>query len=238
MGNRYNDELTKELKDIKSSDIKMIIEILNNHISGSDRDKVLCQIKNLKGTLTVDNNNVEDKMAKFREDFNKIRSGEVFIKCYCEPTGQYFYGEEITDNSYNIDGKLWTIFYNSYELLEELINLKQYLYAMEVVDSLLFTNYFCGEVLDPDGDEYIAEMDFEFYEIEELIPFNFDTVRLYGAYAAIMINGDDMLEKLNKYLDPYQNVEDCQYLGVEKILNIKEISKKFENYRKKNKKFN
>ena len=53
-----------------------------------------------------------------------------------------------------------------------------------------------------------------------------------------MINGDDMLEKLNKYLDPYQNVEDCQYLGVEKILNIKEISKKFENYRKKNKKFN
>lgn len=107
---------------------------------------------------------------------------------------------------------------------------------MEVVDSLLFTNYFCGEVIEPNDDEYITEMDFEFYEIEDLVPFSFDNVRLYGAYASIMINDDDMLEKLNKYLDPYQNVEECQYLGIEKIPNIKEISKKFENFRKKNKK--
>lgn len=222
----YN-KFNEKIKDLNFKELKDVINNVIRKISENKYEEVL-NIFNV-----VNNSNEQEivnKIQEYKEKFELIDNFEL----YFHASGYEDYGD-----SYSPWGGDWIWEYsdedNVSSLIEEAIilgieltNQKQYKYAKELFDLVIYANY---HVLDDDGEDYF---EISLTELKEnyLININVETICLYAIYATYQCVDD--CSKARVIYEYFKNenfkdisIEDSFKLGVEVL---KETDKFWNNW--------
>ena len=127
-----------------------------------------------------------------------------------------------------------------YELIHKLIFSKNYKDTLNIVDLLLYSDYTCEEISDPeysDSDEVIDTFDMDIFALQDNLDFYINTVILYAIYAIIMGDIEEKYKKIDSYInDRNIDIRECQNLGIEEVSNLDKIYDDWLKYKKINKK--
>ena len=127
----------------------------------------------------------------------------------------------------------------TYEFGKTLIYHKEYAKAIEMFDLILFTNYSCEEVGNPEYDDSGDMHDtfkVDITDLKDSLDFDLDYACLYGIYAVLASNYPNKCQKVYKYLKKcsHHNLEDALDLGIETITNIEKFKNEYQTYLNKN----
>lgn len=221
--NKFNEK-------IKELDFEELKDVINNVIRKIPENKYE-EVLNIFNV--VNNSNVQEianKIQEYKEKFELIDNFELYF---------YASGYEDYGDSYSPWGGDWIWEYNDENnvgsLIEEAImlgidltNQKQYKYAKELFDLVLYANY---QVLDDDGEDYF-EISLTELKENHLININIKTICLYAIYATYQCVDD--CSKARIIYEYFKNenfrdisIEDSFKLGVEVL---KETNKFWNNW--------
>lgn len=234
------DEFLKEIKqNIENMSLdesrKIIVEICKD-ITEENYYKTLYKIKNVNDSLNISFEEIKDDIDKIYNELMKIQNGEIVSKCYEIKTGYYSMFDDDSDYYFYLTKEMNDVLNKLYNLILKLIFSKNYEYVLKIIDLMLYSNYICEEISNPeycDYDEVIDTFDIDIFSLKNQLDFDLDNVILYGVYACIMNDEKDKFEKIDKYLNNREiDIRKCQNLGIEKIPNIEKIYSDWLNYKK------
>ena len=175
-----------------------------------------------------------DEMCK---DFKKVQDGEIVFKCYGVETGYYSAFGEDYDYHYYPTNEMDNILNRMYDLIRKLIFSKNYIEAINIIDLMLYTDYTCEEISNPeysDDDEVIDTFDIDIDSLKENLDFDINIVILFAVYAIIMGNIKDKFKKIDGYIkDKRIDIRNCKNLGIEEVPDLEEIYKEWLKYKNK-----
>ncbi len=124
-----------------------------------------------------------------------------------------------------------------YDLIRKLIFSKDYMETLNIIDLMLYSDYTCEEISNPeysDDDEVIDTFDMDVDSLKENLDFDINTVILYAIYAIIMSDISDKFKKIDGYIkDKHIDIRDCQNLGIEEVPNLDAIYDEWLKYKNK-----
>jgi hypothetical protein len=238
--NKFLKEVNKNIKDISLDESKAIIIEICKDISENNYYKVLYRIKNIENNPNILSDNIKKEVNEIYNDFKKVQSGDIVFKCYSVETGYYSaFGEEY-DYHYYPTNEMNELLNRMYELIHKLIFSKNYKDTLNIVDLLLYSDYTCEEISDPeysDSDEVIDTFDMDIFALQDNLDFYINTVILYAIYAIIMGDIEEKYKKIDSYInDRNIDIRECQNLGIEEVSNLDKIYDDWLKYKKINKK--
>ena len=233
----FQKEIANNVKTISQIQTIKIINILTNEIPSTCYEKILCQIQNENGTLKTDKQKIIQTESEIKKLYEQVNNGEICFRCYSYPNGSYSYYEEDYDYHYYSNEEIDEVLDKTYEFGRTLIYHKEYSKAIEMFDLILFTNYLCEEVGNPEydnQDEVLDTFEVDIEELRESLDFDLDYVCLYGIYATLDGNYPNKCEKVHQYLKKCQShkLEAAFDLGIEPIKNIENFKEEWKNYLK------
>lgn len=236
----FIEKLTTNINDLSKEEIYETISIIAKAIPKSKYEKILCTIQNKKGALKIDEDKLDKEMEEIKIAYDQIKDGNICFECYAYQNGFCGMGGEEYDYNYYLTTNIANILDKAYEFGKSLIYQKQYSKALEIFNLILFTNYYCNEVSDPeydDTDEIYDTFEVEITDLSHLLDFDLDYVCLYGIYATIIsYNKQDKYSKIYKYLSlcTHHSLKDALNLGIEKIDNLNLFYTEWISYLEKN----
>jgi len=230
----FKNELENNLKELDLNKTKKFIAKLGDIIPDYLYEKVICIAKDINGNLTLSIDEINKKMEIINNSFKEIEEGNVCFKSYSYEAGYGPFGSDY-DYEYFNSSEINDIINNAYEFSKKLIYYKEYYRAIEVLELILYTNYSCEEVENPeygDVDSVLDTYDVDINTSKEALDFNLDYVYLYLIYATLASNRQDKCEKIYKYMSDnyYIKIDDSLNLGIEEIKNIDKFYDEFKKY--------
>lgn len=203
---KVNDEL-------KDRDKKEILDIVNNlirKIPKSKYDEVICMLGNNDKL-----ENIELKIEEYKAKFKMIDDLDLYFHATGhEDYDNYYWGDWIWE--YSDDDNVGDLIKEATYYAVNLVNHKEYKYAKELLDLIIYTNY---QYLDDDGGDFY-EISLKELQEEFLININVYTLCTYAIYATYQSSPKSLRAK-NIY-DYFKNenfrdvsVEDAFKLGTE-----------------------
>lgn len=235
----FKKELFNNLKELNDSQVGEIICSLVDELPCTSYERILCKIKNKSGTLKPDKEKFKKIETEIKSSYKRINNGEICFNCYSYPNGSYSYYEEDYDIYYYSNKEIDEVLDKTYEFGKTLIYHKEYAKAIEMFDLILFTDYSCEEVGNPEfdnsGDVYDT-FEVDITHLRESLNFDLDYICLYGIYAVLASNYPNKCQKVYKYLKKcsHHNLEDALDLGIEPILGLQSFKEKYKTYLKEN----
>ena len=230
----FLETINKIITSISLEDSKKIIYELVSKIDPSDYEMTLCIIDHIIGKQEKEDDLLKE-LSIIKDAFTKIENGDICIRCYEENSYDYSpFGE---DYYFYPSNELNNILNNSYELGKRLVYHKKYDKAIEIFDLILYTNYQCEEVGNPeytDYDEVLDTFESDLFNIRNSLDFDLDKVYLYAIYSVLIGQYTNKCERIYNYLKDcvYLTIQDAIDLGIEKINNIDVFYEEFRNYLK------
>lgn len=214
--NEFYNEFNEKIKDLDLSQLKDVINNIIRKIPESKYDEVI-NIFNIN-VNHINEQETIDKIKEYKEKFELVDRFEL----YFHATGYEDYGD-----SYSPWGGDWVWEYTDEDdvssliegatmLAVELTNKRQYKYAKELFDLVLYTNY---QVMDDDGGD---DFEISLTELKEnnLININVDIVCLYAIYVTYQYSNESVRAKnIYEYFknDNFKDIsiEDSFKLGID-----------------------
>lgn len=218
----FKAELNKELKDLTTQEIIKLINELVDKLSSSDYEYLLCKIKHFKGEdFKLDNSTIKE-YNNILSDFEEIKNGEICFKSYSYETGTYSYYDADVDYVYYPSYEIKKVLINTYELIKKMVLYSEYEKAITLFESIIYTNYTCEEVGNPeydDSDEVYDIYEVDFNNIKNNLGIDLNNACLYAIYSITMLNKSDKFEKICNYYKvcPDINIKDIKNIGIEEI---------------------
>ena len=164
--------------------------------------------------------NIESRMEEYKEKLNMIADLEL----YFHATGQedyedYYWGEWIWE--YSDDDKVGEVIEEATYYVVDLVNHKEYKYAKELCDAIIYTNY---QYLDDDSGEFF-DIDLKNLQEEGLIHINVYTLCTYAIYITYQCSSKSLRAKNIYAYFKNENfkevsVEDAFKLGTEVLTDL------------------
>lgn len=207
-------EFLKKVNDeLKDRDKKEILDIVNNlirKIPKSKYDEVIYMLGNDDKL-----ENIESKIEEYRTKFKMIDDLDLcFHATGYEDYDNYYWGDWIWE--YSDDDNVGDLIKEATYYAVNLVNHKEYKYAKEMLDLIIYANY---QFLDDDGGDFF-EISLKELQEECLININVYTICTYAIYATYQFSTKSSRAK-NIY-DYFKNenfrdvsVEDAFKLGTE-----------------------
>ena len=229
--------INKTLKYISLEDSKKIIYELASKLDKSKYEMTLCIIDNIMG-YGKNNDGLLKRLSEIKDAFKKIENGDICIRCYEKES--YCYSPFGEDYHFYPSSELNNILNDSYGLGKSLVYNKEYGLAIEIFDLILYTNYQCEEIGNPeytDSIEVLDVFDSDIHKIRDSIDFNLDYVYLYSIYAVLIGDYTNKCERIYNYLKDYEylDIKEAIELGIEKVNNIDKLYEEFKEYLKSKK---
>ena len=212
-------EFLKKVNDeLKDRDKKEILDIVNNlirKIPKSKYDEVIYMLGNDDKL-----ENIESKIEEYRTKFKMIDDLDLcFHATGYEDYDNYYWGDWIWE--YSDDDNVGDLIKEATYYAVNLVNHKEYKYAKEMLDLIIYANY---QFLDDDGGDFF-EISLKELQEECLININVYTICTYAIYATYQFSTKSSRAK-NIY-DYFKNenfrdvsVEDAFKLGTEVLTEL------------------
>lgn len=231
-------EVNNNIKNLSLVETKNIIEEICKDMSEGYYYKTLCKIKNIENNLNMSFEKAKIDIDEIYNDFKNIQSGEIVFRCYAVQTGNYSaFGEEF-DYYFYPTNEMDELLDRTYNTSVKLIFLKNYEVALKMIDLILYSNYICEEISDPEyseDDEVIDTFDTDIFSVKNNLTFDLDNIILYAIYAIIMSNVKDKFKIMDKYLNNTNiDIRKCQNLGIEEIPKLDELYNDWLKYKNSN----
>lgn len=228
-------EINKSINGTGTDKLKDIIMEICKDIPKENYNKTLCRIKNLEndGKILIDD--IEKEVEEIYKEFKKVQDGDIVFRCYRVETGYYSAFGDDYDYHYYPTNKMDSILNRMYDLIRKLIFSRNYDKVLNIIDLMLYSDYTCEEISDPeysDNDEVIDTFDMNMDSLKENLDFDINIVILYAVYAIIMSNTKDKFEKIDSYIKgKHIDIRKCQNLGIEEISNLDKIYEEWLKYK-------
>ncbi len=229
-------EILNNMKENKNQ--KNIISTLLKEIPQEKYEKILCEIYEMnKKTVVYDENEKQKEVQEIKELFQKIQDGEFCVRGYSVGNGYYMIYDEVEDFYYYPTTELDKVLNNTYRFIKKLIYHKEYKLVLEIANLVLFSNYICEEIGNPEYDtpkEVYDTFEVDINDFKGNLDFNLDEISLCACYSILMIDNQNVCEKIYKYMEicTDKTIEPINYIGVEKIKNWKEFLSAWIDYLK------
>ena len=221
---RSNEFYNKFNKNIEGMNLEQLKDIIMNVIRKIPETKYeeILDIFNKNIDIIIEKE-IKEKIEEYDKKFKQIDDFELYFHAtgyedygeYYNPWGGDWVWEYTDDDDIGILIKEATLF------AVDLINKKQYKYAKELIDKILYTNY---QFLDDDGGD---NFEISLHELEEnqLIYVNVKLLCLYAIYTTYQCTSESNRAKyIYEYFksDNFKNIsiEDSFKLGTEILLDI------------------
>lgn len=225
--NDFIDEIEKNICDSSTDELKTIIMEVCKDIPKGNYYKILCRIKNIKNNDKILIDGIKKEVDEIYIDFKKVQDGNIVFRCYAVETGYCSAFGEDYEYYYYPTNEMNNMLNRMYDLIRRLIFSKDYMEALNIIDLMLFSNYSCEEISNPeysDYDEVIDTFDMDINSLRENLDFDINTVILYAIYAIIMSDTSDKFKKIDSYIkDKHIDIRNCQNLGIEEIPDLDKI---------------
>ncbi len=235
--NDFVKEINKNIDGASINELKAIIMEICKDIPKGNYYKTLCRINNIENDDKILIDDIKEELDEICKDFKKVQDGEIVFKCYAIETGYYSAFGEDYDYHYYPTNEMDSILNRMYDLIRKLIFSKDYMETLNIIDLMLYSDYTCEEISNPeysDDDEVIDTFDMDIDSLKENLDFDINTVILYAVYAIIMSDTSDKFKKIDGYIkDKYINIRDCQNLGIEEVPNLDAIYDEWLKYKNK-----
>lgn len=219
--NKFYNEFNKNIEGMDCKQLKDIIMNVIRKIPENKYEEVL-DIFN-KDVDIINEKEIKEEIEKYNKKFKQIDDFEL----YFHATGYEDYGEFYTPLGgewvweYTDDDDIGILIKEATLFAVDLINKKQYKYAKELIDKILYTNY---QFLDDDGGD---NFEISLHELEEnqLIYVNVKLLCLYAIYTTYQSSIEfSRVKNIYEYFknDNFKNIsiEDSFNLGTEILLDI------------------
>lgn len=220
----FIDEIDKSIYDAPTDELKSIIMEICKDIPKENYYKTLCRIKNIKNNDMFLIDDIRKEVDEIYKDFKKVQNGDIVFRCYAEETGYYSAFGEDYDYYYYPTNEMDSMLNRMYSLIRELVFSKAYMESLKIIDLMLYSDYTCEEISNPeysDNDEVIDTFDMNIDSLKEKLDFDINTVILYAVYAIIMSNTSDKFKKMDSYIkDKDIDIRNCQNFGIEEVKNL------------------
>lgn len=217
-------QVKENIEDISLEDMKNIIIKFSNKIPSSLWKVMLSIIKDVNGTLKMSLEEIDLLKKEIYDKFDEIKNGEVCFNCYSYETGTYSYYEEDLDYHYYPTNEMDNILNRTYEVAVSFVLHKEYLHAIEMFNLILYTDYSCEEVGNPEfdnSDEVYDTFDINIKDARESLDFNLDTLYYYVIYSIIRGNTANKKEKIYEYIGSKNlDIRNVINIGIEEINNF------------------
>ncbi len=227
--------LNAELKELSKSEVNDLINILIDNLSSEYYEFLLCKIKYFKNEkCEID----EETLLQYNyilDDFEKISNGEICFRSYSYETETYSYYDADVDYVYYPSSELRYVFNETYNLIKKLILYKEYSKVITLFEKIIYTNYTCEEVGNPeydDSDEVYDSYEVDFKSIKNDLKIDLNKICLYAIYSLIMNNLEDKFERIYNYtkLCYNINIRDVENIGIEKINDFEKFYTEWSQY--------
>lgn len=233
--NDFIKEINKNMDGASINELKTIIMKICKDIPIENYYKILCRINNIDNDNKLLDDDIKEELDEICNDFEKVQDGEIVFKCYAIETGYYSVFGEDYDYYYYPTNEMNNILNRMYDLIRKLIFSKDYMEALNIIDLMLYSDYTCEEISNPeysDDDEVIDIFDMDIDSLKENLNFDINTVILYAVYAIIMSNTSNKFKKIDGYIkDKHIDIRDCQNLGIEEVPNLDTIYDEWLKYK-------
>lgn len=221
---RSNEFYSKFNKNIENMNLEQLKEIIKNIIRKIPENKYeeVLNIFNKEKDI-VNEKELKKIINKYEEKFNQIDDFEL----YFHATGYEEYGEYYSPWGgdwiweYTDEDNIGNLIKEATLFAIDLINKKQYKYAKELIDKILYTNY---QFLDDDGGD---NFEISLYELEKnhLININVNILCLYALYATYQCsNESNRAKNIYEYFKNENfktiSIENSFKLGTEVLIDI------------------
>lgn len=219
--NEFYSEFNINVENMNLDELKEFMKNIIRKIPETKYEEILSMFN--KEKCLIDEKEIIEKIKNYNEKFNQIDNFEL----YFHATGYEEYGEYYSPWGgdwvweYTDDDNLGKLIDEAILFVLDLINKKQYKYAKELIDKILYTNY---QFLDDDGGD---NFEISLYELEKnhLININVNILCLYALYATYQYsNESNRAKNIYEYFrnENFKNIsiEDSFKLGTEVLLNI------------------
>lgn len=234
--NDFVKEINKNIDGASIDELKAIVMEICKDIPIRNYYKTLCRIKNMKNNDKILIDDIKEELDEICNDFKEVQVGEIVFKCYTIETGYYSLFGEDYDYCYYPTKEMNSILNRMYDLIRKLIFSKYYMEALNIVDLMLYSDYTCEEISNPeysDDNEVIDTFDMNMDSLKENLDFDINTVILYAVYATIMSDTSDKFKKIDGYIkDKHIDIRDCQNLGIEEVPDLDKIYDEWLKYKK------
>lgn len=217
----FCEKIKEKLNNLELFEIKEFVCNLIRKIPDDKYDEVLAML-DLGNTYDV--LDIEKKIEKFKEKFNKIEECEFhfYANGYEDYDSYDYWGDNWVWEYYDEDN-LGGLIKSAYLYATNLVNKRLYNYAKQLLDLIIYTNY---QAYDEDAGEYY-ELSLTDLSCHHLIQIDVDTLCLYAIYATYQIGEDSRVQKIHDYFqnEAFRNihVEDSFSLGPEVLKDIDEF---------------
>ena len=214
--NEFYDEFNKKIENMNLEQLKDIINNIIRKIPESKYEEILNMFNNTKNE--IDDAQIKNKIQEYKDKFRQIDNGNLCFHATGYEDDDYYYspwgGDWIWE--YSDEDKVGNIINEAALFAVDLTNKKEYEYAKELLDIILYTNY---QAIDDDGGD---TFDISLTESKEnnLIDINIDFLCLYAIYVTYQSsNNSSRAEKIYEYFKNENfeslSIEDSFKLGTE-----------------------
>ena len=235
--NDFIKEINKNIDGTSMNELRAIVMEICKDIPIRNYYKTLCRIKNIKNNDKILVDDIKEELDEMCKDFKKVQDGEIVFKCYAVETGNYSAFGEDYDYHYYPTNEMDSILNRMYDLICKLIFSKDYMETLNIIDLMLYSDYTCEEISNPeysDDDEVIDTFDMDIDSLKENLDFDINNVMLYATYAIIMSNTSDKFQKIDGYIkDKRIDIRNCQNLGIEEVPDLDKIYDEWIKYKNK-----
>ena len=222
-------EIKQIINQTPSDNFEEITNILIDEIPACHYEKIICKIKDITGTLKIDEKSLKETEDYIKNAFKEIEEGNICFNCYSYPNGSYSYYDEDYDIHYYSNKEMNEILDKTFEFGKSLIYHKEYHKAIEIFEKILNAKYFCEEVIGPEYAESGEVIDtFEKYieNLNDSLDFDLNIVKLFIVYGFLVKKNYNNFQKIYDYLS-YYHLNDLLKLGIEEIKDIDLFLKKW-----------
>ena len=219
--NEFYKEFNEKIKYLNLVELKDVINNVIRKIPETRYDETLSIFD--KEVNAINEKDIKNKIKEYKEKFKQIDDFEL----YFHATGYEDYGEYYSPWGgdwvweYSDEDNLSDLIYDTTMLAVDLTNKREYKYAKELFDMVLYTNY---QFLDDDGgDNY--EISLAELKENNLININVDIVCLYAIYVTYQYSSET--DRANNIYEYFKNasfrkisIEDSFRLGSEVMKNL------------------
>ena len=222
-------EIKQIINQTPSDNFEEITNILIDEIPACHYEKIICKIKDITGTLKIDEKSLKETEDYIKNAFKEIEEGNICFNCYSYPNGSYSYYDEDCDIHYYSNKEMNEILDKTFEFGKSLIYHKEYHKAIEIFEKILNAKYFCEEVIGPEyaeSGEVIDTFETDIENLNDSLDFDLNIVKLFIVYGFLVTKNYNNFQKIYDYLS-YYHLNDLLKLGIEEIKDIDLFLKKW-----------
>lgn len=222
-------EIKQIINQTPSDNFEEITNILIDEIPACHYEKIICKIKDITGTLKIDEKSLKETEDYIKNAFKEIEEGNICFNCYSYPNGSYSYYDEDYDIHYYSNKEMNEILDKTFEFGKSLIYHKEYHKAIEIFEKILNAKYFCEEVIGPEyaeSGEVIDTFETDIENLNDSLDFDLNIVKLFIVYGFLVTKNYNNFQKIYDYLS-YYHLNDLLNLGIEEIKDIDLFLKKW-----------